>query len=432
VTTHLTERLRDLADEAPAPLSASGLWREGQSRHRRRIVTVAAVVGAFVALAAGTGYGSWHSRQPDPAAPPATNSGPMAIPDRFFTPSPWLSSTATPGRLVAVLHATRDHFPWGSANDQIVGVSAGSQRYRFIDLPQRSTADLDVALSPDGRHLAYWISGPTRKQTSYDWPPVTGIAIDDLTTGQVETHQIASDYGLVGETLQWTDASTVVVECSRFLRRQGAFSSGPFLRAYRVGSRAWTALPGASQEVVQSEDVFADMPSYRRIDLYDPRTGKGMGHVRLSQLVWKAALDPAGGRVAGIWAGSNRSGPPSKLLVGMMRHGRVTLQRPPATGRYYGVLGWADARHIVATTSAGTNGLALVSVDVVTGSQRVLVRTPWTEVEIAADALEHPVTAPAVVPPTPWNPRPIAAWSLLALVLLSGGAFLVRWARVRH
>src|SRR5690242_19712863 len=150
MTTQLPERLRDLAEEAPDALTAGDLWRSGRRRHRRRLVTAGAVVGAVVALTVGAGYGDWHSTRPEPTAPPATRSGPMQIPDRLFNPSPWTPATRTPGRLVALLGATRDHFPFGSDRNALVGVAAGSQTYRFLDHPGRSPDATDAYLSPDG------------------------------------------------------------------------------------------------------------------------------------------------------------------------------------------------------------------------------------------------------------------------------------------
>ncbi len=418
MTTQLPERLRSLADDAPGPLSPVGLWHAGRRRHRRRVVTAAAVVGAVVALTAGAGFGDYRSRRPDPAAPPATNSGPMAIPDRFYEPSPWLPSTSKPGRLVAVIEGvTQQHVPWGSSNDRVVGIAAGSQRYSFIDLPERAS-ESDVALAPDGHHLAYWLDGPSN-----------AVGVLDVTTGRLERHPVLAGEHLLDENLRWTGASTLAVEANWPVVKHAENTFGEEALALTLGSPRVHSLPlgtAFGDGAVAQPSGLAIMASQRAVDVLDPDTGRIIQHISLSRrLPRTAALDASATRIASALE-TNR---PGALVVGRVRHGHVDLAPVPGDRTYAAVLGWADASHVVADRTTGH--VELVRVDVKSGRFQTLSRLD-AAVEIAGEALQHPVVAPSVVPPRPWNRRPILAWSMVALALLGWGVFLVRFSRVRR
>src|SRR4051812_8665492 len=107
--TTLHDRLADLADDAPPGGPAPDLWERGRRYHRQRRVGTLAIAGAAcVALVAIAGL-SWQQSGglPEPAAPPSVE---RALPDRLWTPSPWLPGTdeAGPlGPLAAVVGADR-------------------------------------------------------------------------------------------------------------------------------------------------------------------------------------------------------------------------------------------------------------------------------------------------------------------------------------
>ena len=110
MTTQLPERLRALADDAPTALSAGNLWRVGTRRHRRRVADLAdRWPAAWWWPRPSLGLGDWRSRRPRARRATATNGGSMAIPERFFHPSPWLSSdveSRTAGRAVSAPRGT--------------------------------------------------------------------------------------------------------------------------------------------------------------------------------------------------------------------------------------------------------------------------------------------------------------------------------------
>ncbi len=426
MTTQLPERLRALADEAPEVLYPDEIWNAGTRRHRVRLVTSLAVAATLVAAAALLGYGDWQSRRPDPAAPPPTSTGRMAIPDRFFEPSPWLSSTGRPGRLVAIISATRAHFPWGSSQFQIVGVASGSQRYSFVDLPDRAP-DTSAVLSPDGLHLAYWLAA-----TPHDNPVAVGIL--DLTSGRVERHPVFAPHRLFRTSVLWTGDSTLAVEAYWIRRSPSASAPGEIGDGdvgLTLGSGRLVPLPRNSvggQGPAQIAHGFVTWVE-RSLQEVDPLTGDEVARIRLSHSVGYApAVSDDATRVAALRAWR----PPGRLVVARVRHGRADLRPIPRGRRYQPDLAWSDDQHVIAFRTS-RNGLssAMMTVDVRTGRERFLSKVVSSP-DFAAEALQHPVTVRALPPQQPWNPRPLAAWSLVALALLGWGAFLVRWSRVRR
>jgi hypothetical protein len=351
VTTHLPERLRDLADDAPGPLSPAGLWQTGRRRHRRRVVTAVAMVGAVVALTAGTGYGDHRSRQPDPAAPPATQAGPMAIPVTFFQPSPWLPSTQRPGRLVAIMPGVEQKHVVGGATLGVVGVAAGSQRYAFLDLPDRLADDDDVVLSPDGLRLAYWLRGSTN-----------AVGVLDLTSGRLERHPVLVGKPLANRWLTWTSDVTLALEANWARghaiphRDLGLTVGSHEVRRLPLNSVASAALPGYSSGSWLSLGVTG-----RSVVVRDPATGAPRRVIDVSPAIQDSATLNDGG----TWlAGITHHG---VLAVGRVRDGRVRL-RPLMTmeGGWEAALRWSDDRHVMAEPTLGRPASyhQLVSVEV--------------------------------------------------------------------
>src|ERR1700712_2626240 len=130
--TTLHDRLTDLAQDAPAGPPVPQLWDRGMRyRRRRRLGTCVVLLAAVLALVSLTSL-SWVRARHD--ALPLRSPG--ALPDQLYAPSPWLPDTAGHplGRLAAVIRA--DRHTWSGASDrELVGVSATSGEYRFLDLP---------------------------------------------------------------------------------------------------------------------------------------------------------------------------------------------------------------------------------------------------------------------------------------------------------
>jgi hypothetical protein len=104
--------------------------------------------------------------------------------------------------------------------------------------------------------------------------------------------------------------------------------------------------------------------------------------------------------------------------------------------RYLSVLAWADADHVVVEQLLRT-GERFWVVDVQTGARTALTGTgyqatgsSWFAVSLAADALRHPTTVPAIAPPRPWNPRWVAG-SVGAVLLAATVGLVLWWRRAR-
>ena len=190
----LHQRLGDLAGSAPAPPPDPDLWDRARRYHRRRRVGTAAVAAACVlAVVALVGLDSWQrSPRIEPAAPGAQ----PALPARFFEPSPWLPGTngQPMGTLAALIESRRESALSLGARPGVVGVSATTGEYRFLDLPDDAhEVGAGYALSPDGTKVAYWLTGGTTgtPQTAGGQSlTVAGVAIWDAETGEVTRHEV--------------------------------------------------------------------------------------------------------------------------------------------------------------------------------------------------------------------------------------------------
>lgn len=436
MTTQLPERLRALADDAPAALSAGDLWQAGRRRHRSRLATAALVAGCLVGAVSVLGVGDWHSRRAEPSSPPATNSGPLAIPRPLFNPSPWLSATSSPGRLVALLSTTRDHFPLGSDRNGLVGVSAGAQAYHFLDLPGRSPDASAPELSPDGLHVAYWVNGAPSGAAQLGDRSILGVAVLDLVTGSVERHLIATVHGLSADLLTWADSSRLVMVADQFSSSKVlSYGGRPHAYEFTLGEgSSYTRLVGAPWPTpMTSSEGFAAMLSGRSLRTWSPGNDRHTD-LRLSEPIRSGAFDSGSHRLAAVSGNPNNSGRTSEVLVvGRASDGRVQLTEVPGGRRYAGVETWVDPRH-VAVVHQTRRGIDYEVVDVRTGAHRELTRKPWFGFTIARDALHQANVVPGIEPPRPWNPRWVAGGALGGLLLLGGVtlALVVRSRRVRR
>jgi hypothetical protein len=353
----------------------------------------------------------------------------MPIPDRLFNPSPWLPATSAPGRLVALLSSTRDHFPFGSDRNALVGVAAGSQTYRFLDLPGQSPDASDAYLSPDGRHVAYWVSGAPTGSANLGARSLSGFAVLDLTSSVVERHVVPSVHGLAPQSLAWVDPDTVVLVTDHLTSREPSSYAGR-TKAYvfTVGHDGRSVLRhGDALDIpVASTGGYAAMAGSRRLRPYDARTDAPSPEITLSAPLKSVGYDARLGLVAGTRGYVDASVPASgRLMVGHVRKGRVHLHVVPGGRRYDQALTWVDRRH-VATLRQTRQGMVYDLVDVRTGSRRQLTSKPWYAFEVARDALRHARTVPGIAPPRPWNPRWIALGGLLAVACLGAVAVLGR------
>jgi hypothetical protein len=449
----LYDHLRELADEAPSGLPDRGLWDRGwRYRRVRRSGTVAIVVVAVLALALLGGV-TWERSVVERA--PASREASPALPDRIWSPSPWLRGTddAGPlGPLVALVSAERGG--WTGKEPALVGVSAFDGEYRFLDLPDAVEWD-NAALSPDGLHVAYWLTGETTGAANTDFrdAPVTGVAIYDTSTGDVRRLPVETEHGLEPEVLGWADGSRLVFSAAQILGGPGdsemdrSMSRSGTVRVWSLEAEEPVPLDagGRSRRGVLEMGggrvvVHGTRSRYSIVDV--TRTAPARALVVRATVSTDPVLDNEGRRLAVVSGavpgepGHSRN--PNRVLAGTIAvppgsgSARAHLREVPASGGTFRVLSWLDRSHmaVVRRTGACCGGVAVVKVDTRSGDEETMVRLPrdWYlgHVQFAVDLLGA-TSVPAHRPPAPVDPRWVAGLGAATL----GGALagVVLWRR---
>lgn len=196
------EQLRDelarIADAAPAVDVPDDVFARGRrATLRTRALTGAAVVACLTLL---VGVGAQVLRSDE--APVADGTPALAVPDHLSAPPAHV--TDREGDLRTGEGAAA--FVTDAGIPVVVDASAGG--YHLLDLPgvltesgpfrAGPTSHL-LALSPDGRQLAWAWAGPTSEQ-----PRPSGVRVVDLTTGEVREIRLDQDHGVFVSELSWS------------------------------------------------------------------------------------------------------------------------------------------------------------------------------------------------------------------------------------
>ena len=436
----LHDRLADLAQDAPPALPDPGLWDVARGYHRRRRLGTAVVAGATVLALALIGGLGWV-RADDGIEPAAPGARP-ALPDTIWEPSRWLPGTDDEGplgQLAALLPAERGG--WTGAEEAVVGVSAATGEYRFLDLPD--DARRDHALSPDGVHVAYWVTGATEgtpQTAGGQYLPATGVAVHDTVTGATVRHDVSTEHGLAPDELIWSDSDTLVLSYGQEYvgddapaRKQGGSTPSDGLMTWEpdveeeptltnVEAGAVETSNGRGALLVQLDDGMVRWDVETGAVTRLPLPGRLMAEV--------AALDRTGQRAAYPRGNPSPNGISVVRLVGPQE----TAESSPVPGAdTFAVLAWLDAQHVLAERYAPDElHTDLQRVDVTTGESETVVDLPGPgnfRGELAVGLLDEPFAShPA--PPRPLDPRLLVGLSA-GLVLIVGVA-LRRWrSRVR-
>ncbi len=443
----LHDQLSRLAEEATPPQDATPgieLWARG-TRYRRRMRNGSLLIVA-VAVIVLTVLSSATVRSAGPTPEPAPANAPAGLPARIHVPSPWLPGTdeaGPPGQTVAMFPADRGG--WTGTTRNLVAVSAATGDYRFLDLPDAVLID-DAALSPDGRRIAFWVTGPTSATANTAETggegAVAGVAVYDTRTEEIVRHDFATEHGLSPSSLAWVAPSALVIRHLQYL----AGDDGPEMEqasandesswrwdvslaepqpwplAQQIGGDDWGAPSNGRVAVGNLDDVFVvDGSSSRAVE-------RGS---RLNYSVGRYAVSPDGTRIAGIW-GNNRM-PNDVAILTVSPAGKRDLARLDEADLSFEVEGWRDEAHVVVTRRSEAVreglGMSVYAVDSTSGSADELVILPegwFNGVQWAPDLLSAPVVdRPA--PPTPLDPRLVRG--LAALTLLAAGFALWRWRR---
>lgn len=190
----LHDRLAELADDAPtggAP--AVELWARGKRAHRLRAAAVAATLLVVGTVGTGIGVrlsdGDGKRFDPEPAAPvriqlPIEYPGGEKLPDLGVSPGP----------LAAIWVDDLE----GRGGSEVVGLVAETGTFGTLPVDVSVVAedafDTGVALSPDGRRIAYA-------------SPAGELVVRDLVTGESDSPELETGFR-TGFT--WVDATHLV------------------------------------------------------------------------------------------------------------------------------------------------------------------------------------------------------------------------------
>ncbi|MGY0386318.1 hypothetical protein ACWZJV_05045 [Nocardioides sp. WG-D5] len=426
-TDVLTDLLEDLAREAPTGGTPPGqLWRRGRRMARtRRVGTVAiAAVACLVLIALGSV--TWQQRAVEP---PVTDTETKTyVPARIYRPSPYLPGTddqGPPGVLIATIQAERKG--WADRGFGLVGVSATTGDYRFLDLPDAHPEYLgDAALSPDGRYVAYWITGsvpdplPERPKVPSsnafsDVPPIVGHAVYDTVTGKVERMMQSTQHGLDGRALVWFDPTHLGVEIGQMRDCCSSADAGSSVFDLATGQAVAIAatLAGASTNAAGS--IVAGIESTLVIETDGSTTPANVpqtaGRINRTQFL---ALSHDAKRIAAIF-GNGAETPVYVKDLDADDHG----YGDPIPGSYVGVFCWLDEFHLAALKRHGEDARGdLVAIDIRDGSTTRLSEYV-DNANLALNLLSSPVkNQPAPPRPrSPWVPTIAAGTTVVAAAL---------------
>lgn len=203
MTELLKAELQRIGDAAPdVRVLAPDLWRRGRrARLRDRLLTSGAVIAALALLggAAWVGLGGPHR------TPPTDGSSAPGVPDHIYS-VPYRALEAREPDLAAGRAAAA----YVTDDGHVITVSADDGSYHELFL-SRVSEDWQlskvmqahgtwVALSPDGRTLAYGWDMPAEGS-----PVPTGVTLVDLITGQERrVVTLRGGTGIVVEDLTWS------------------------------------------------------------------------------------------------------------------------------------------------------------------------------------------------------------------------------------
>lgn len=441
----LRDALRDLTDDVPpvrpTPPASHELWEAGVRRRRGTALTRLLVGLAVIPLVAFTlPWLPASVSQPEPTADGTAG----AVPDHFWSPGVWADGTegSPPGRLALVAPAERGTW-WLGRQEAWYGVTAVGQGYVWLDLPgQPAEEGRDVALSPDGRFVAYWLAGTPRLEDAQS--DVVGFAVYDTVTGEVRVRQVRTDRGLAPRALAWSpDSRRLVAHYGQYRKMRGLASFGQVvswdpergtLIAIRGLQRGFGLAPGLGGVVTSDGDgglLVGDPASgtTRRLRLV------GADDLRSGGVPDSILSSPSGSRVAmrgelriregitttGMWV-AERDG--ERLVDARLLDRRWQLNR---------VLGWLDEDRVLAEAHRrGGYGLRYVAYDVRTGRADPVIghsdpEGRWLQAHFATDLLQRPFVA-GQAPETPAAPH----WWLVGVLGLGGAAVAVRrWSHRR-
>lgn len=441
--TTLHDRLGDLADDAPTDLSDTDLWARGRRLlWRRRAVTGAVTLLLVLCVGSLGTFVVDEVRRPVPAGDGEPDG--LRLPDRIYRPSPWLPGTEEDGPigpLVAMIGAQRNSF-WSSAAG-FVGVATDGG-YRFLDLPDRAEVESGTGaypvLSPDGRYVAYLVTGETTGEpNTLNGDVVGGVGVYDTVTGEARRDDVvSSEHGLYIPHLAWA-GDTLLAEVTVYTEfsPNGETMEGVADLSWDVPRDDRTLLAPGTLHITDgtaSGDRLVVLDDQVVTTVSGTERGAPGPLVAFDVLDYRVAVSPDGTRLAALedldpddTSSSNVVRP---LRIQQLTGTSTSTVVPGADGDV--VIGWRDDEHVVLLDYGS---LSYVSVDVATGATELVVDLPkgvtYTGgVTVAADALSGP-SFEASAPDAPPSPRLRVALGVGLVVLLAIALRVLRRRRAR-
>jgi hypothetical protein len=215
-TDELRRELDRIAGGAPAADVPDDLWtRARRSVARGRVASGAAALAVVASVAVGV---TWL---PDRTDPPMADSDSLGVPDRLQAVPERMSARENDGAWLReeveddVTGVEVGAAAWVTGDGLPVVVGAQDGAYHLLDLPDfagnnvtfaRGLGTPVVALSPDGRDLAY---GYAVFGADSDSEPIpSGVRVLDLTTGQLREIPVPGEEGTAVSRIEWSPDGT--------------------------------------------------------------------------------------------------------------------------------------------------------------------------------------------------------------------------------
>ncbi len=275
------------------------------------------------------------------------------------------------------------------------------------------------ALSPDGRWVAYYVTGETSLQPYLgQGDPVVGVALYDTVTGETRRTVLETEHGLSVDGLVWV-GDTLVTEYGQITD----FSDdGGSMGANIVGFLRWDAATGDLDPDVSRKDypsLYLSAPgpdgtlvvrtegcgfSLMSPDGLTERLGKL--DVRCEGQVF---VSPGGLRAAStldVDGPARKTGKPSPIVVADVTGPDAGVTRELDDDLVDAVVGWADDTHLlVAMVRDADQSLRYLSVDVVTGERTEVLERPLGGSSSRPRSPAMPLPALGSPHPTRTSPR---------------------------
>ena len=275
----MSDQLRDLldrvADDAPSPRPDPTLWRRARrARRRDRTVAVGAVAATVALIAVVAVQGQRLSSDPDPAPDPPGHRL-ISVHGVDGDGGLRLERDLAVGQATAVVTNETDIFVVTAADGAYHRLRLPGYDPALHDSSLDNTERPGVALSPDGRRLAYAWHAPIPTDVpdwEEDYHVPSGVRVLDLTSGAFAFEDPASPFQFAPHHTMWS-----VDNLDSHLRWSSDGRYVVFNRSFGIYTGDWATEGGSGVEVLDTTG----------------RIGSVQGLARpLDRLVADASLDP--------------------------------------------------------------------------------------------------------------------------------------------